>query len=143
MTPSDQIPEGVHPGLEASADAACVADATTLVPRQAHTPGPWVVKFAKGSYPYQIDAPNGSRGPGGITSVTRWGAISFPSSPEGRANARLMAASPDLLCALKGAIGALEFSLDYHRDLGNEDIAFAADRLDAAKSAIAKATGDQ
>jgi hypothetical protein len=49
--------------------------------------------------------------------------------------------APCLLEALKGAIGALEFSLDYHRDLGNEDIAFAADRLDAARAAILKATG--
>jgi len=59
------------------------------------------------------------------------------------ANARLIAAAPDLLAALQGAIGALEFSQDYHRDLGNEDQAFAADRLDAARAAIAKATAGE
>ncbi len=44
-----------------------------------------------------------------------------------------------LLEALKGAVGALEFSRDYHNDLGNEDQAFAQDKLDAAVKAIAKA----
>jgi hypothetical protein len=56
----------------------------------------------------------------------------------------LSAASPDadLLAALKGAVGALEFSRDYHADLGNEDQAFAQDRLDAATKAISKAESD-
>lgn len=63
------------------------------------------------------------------------------SQREAVANAHLIATAPDLLDALKGAIGALEFSQDFHRDLGNEDQAFAADRLDAARAAIAKATG--
>lgn len=48
----------------------------------------------------------------------------------------------ELLEALQGAIGALEFSQDFHRDLGNEEQAFAADRLDAARAAIAKALGE-
>ena len=48
-----------------------------------------------------------------------------------------------LLEALKGAIGALEFSRDYHSDLGNEDQAFCQDKLDAALKAIAKAEGRQ
>lgn len=59
-----------------------------------------------------------------------------------QANARLISAAPDLLEALKGAIGALEFSLDFHRaDGSNTDIAFAADKLEAAQKAIAKAIG--
>ena len=58
---------------------------------------------------------------------------------ENAANA--IAAAPDLLAALQGAIGALEFSRDYHKDLGNEEQAFCQDRLDAALNAIAKATG--
>lgn len=58
-------------------------------------------------------------------------------------HARLIAAAPDLYEALKGAIGALEFSRDYHKDLGNEEQAFCQDRLDAALSALAKAGGLQ
>ena len=55
--------------------------------------------------------------------------------------AHVITAAGDLFEALKGAIGALEFSRDYHKDLGNEDQAFAQDRLDAALKAIARATG--
>lgn len=40
--------------------------------------------------------------------------------------------------ALQGAIGALEFSRDYHRDLGNEEQSFAQDKLDAALKALEK-----
>lgn len=56
------------------------------------------------------------------------------------ANARLMAAAPDLLEALEGAIGALEQDLDAGRDSGDADWeGIAYQRLEAAKSAIAKA----
>ena len=55
--------------------------------------------------------------------------------------AAMFAASLEMLDALKGAIGALEFSRDFHSDLGNEEQAFAQDKLDAALKAIAKATG--
>jgi hypothetical protein len=55
-------------------------------------------------------------------------------------NARL-AERAEMLEALKGAIGALEFSRDYHGDLGNEEQAFAQDRLDAATNALRKAQG--
>ena len=53
----------------------------------------------------------------------------------------VFAAAPDLLEALRGAIGALEFSRDCHADLSNQEEAFAQDRLDAARAAIAKAEG--
>ncbi len=59
-----------------------------------------------------------------------------------RTTSALADAAPDLLAALKGAIGALEFSRDYHADLGNEEQAFCQDKLDAAVKAIAKAEGD-
>lgn len=47
----------------------------------------------------------------------------------------------ELLNALKDAVGALEFSREFHSDLGNEEQAFAQDKLDAALNAIAKAEG--
>ena len=55
--------------------------------------------------------------------------------------AALKAANASLLEALEGAIGALEFSRDYHSDLSNAEQAFAQDKLDAATKAIAKARG--
>lgn len=45
----------------------------------------------------------------------------------------------ELVEALKGAIGALEFSRDYHSDLSNAEQALAQDRLDAATKALAMA----
>ena len=66
----------------------------------AWTPGPWTVYYTPDGRPHQIDALNGRKGPGGITSVTRWGGIMSPSSEEGKANARLIAAAPDLAEAL-------------------------------------------
>lgn len=113
-----------------------------------HTPGPW---FA---HPHII-RDHGARKP--LFSDGLW-VVKFhpemnalavvdyaddhdPATRESaEANARLIAAAPDLYEALQGAIGALEFSQDYHRDLGNEDQAFAADRLDAARAALAKAS---
>jgi hypothetical protein len=54
--------------------------------------------------------------------------------------ARVAVNSHDALVeALRGAIGALEFSRDYHKDLGNEEQAFAQDRLDAAIRALEEA----
>lgn len=50
-------------------------------------------------------------------------------------------AYPATIAALKGAVGALEFSRDYHKDLGNEEQAFCQDRLDAALKAIFYAEG--
>lgn len=91
------------------------------------TPGPWLVRCSAKGYPYQIEAPNGNRGPGGITCVTRWAAISFPTSTEGQANARLIAAAPNLLEALEAAF---EMHVSQHPKW--EAI---------ARAAIAKATG--
>ena len=92
-----------------------------------HTPGPW---YADGRE---------------VRGAGSWTIAQGFHTPDGAVerNARLIAAAPDLLAALQGAIGALEFSQDYHRDLGNEDQAFAADRLDAARAALAKATAGE
>ncbi len=100
-----------------------------------HTPGPWVIRR-------EID---GLTVLGGPNNEAIWCIAGYLPGGTGEmeANARLIAAAPDLLDALQGAIGALEFSQDYHRDLGNEDQAFAADRLDAARAAIAKATAGE
>ena len=102
-----------------------------------HTPGPWQIRFARNGYPYQIDAPNGSEGAGGIRTVTRWGAISFPSSTEGLANARLIAAAPDLLEAAKTLV-------ESHKEADPMAAGMMlACALHMAEAAIARATGEQ
>lgn len=87
-----------------------------------HTPGPWEIRTVKQGYPYQIVAPNGTH----VRNVTRWAALSVPALPEGQANARLIAAAPDLLAACKLALESGEF-------LCGED--------GIVKAAIAKAEG--
>jgi hypothetical protein len=92
-----------------------------------HTPGPWQV----GEYSDGV----------GVGAGFRVALMTGGERYRDKANARLIAAAPELLDALQKAVGALEFSRDYHKDLGNEDQAFAQDMLDAALKAIAKATG--
>jgi hypothetical protein len=105
-----------------------------------HTPG-------RGRNWTASTGPTGYGAHDGVTVTDNRGlvvAVAIGDVPEldAPATARLIASAPDLLEALKGAIGALEFFQDFHRDLGNEDQAFAADRLDAARAAIARATGE-
>jgi len=91
-----------------------------------HTKGPWCIKYSRSGYPYQIIAPNeNDKAPGRVgKSITRWGAISLPSSDEAHANARLIAAAPDLL-------EALETIANTH-----------ANPVSVARAAIAKARGE-
>jgi hypothetical protein len=66
-----------------------------------YTPGPWIVAFGQnGIYPRGIEAPHEDGRPGGIRNIVRWNGLGFPSSTAGQANARLIAAAPDLLAAL-------------------------------------------
>jgi hypothetical protein len=70
------------------------------------TPGPWLILTAKG-YPYAIQASHVSPNtPGVIRDITRWAAISMPSSKEGQANARLIAAAPEMAEALEALASA-------------------------------------
>ena len=97
-----------------------------------HTPGPW--KFGKelgarnGVWLVSFDA--GSKGRGIAIAETRTG----PGSEE--ANARLIAAAPELLAALETAYMALIGYLPAHRN----DVTDAA--IGAARAAITKATGE-
>jgi hypothetical protein len=90
-----------------------------------HTPGPWEVKRSGSGYPYQVHAPNGNH----VKDVTRWASISVPSLPEGEANARLIAAAPDLLAIVRAVDGHHAIPADSH--LGER-----------IRAAIAKATGE-
>ena len=67
-----------------------------------HTPGPWVVVWSpKTGRPVGIDAPNDADIPGAVGGVVRQNGIGMPGSALGCANARLIAAAPDMLAALR------------------------------------------
>jgi len=99
-----------------------------------HTPGPWIVRYNGSGYPAAIDAPDAdNRAPGKVgTSITRWNAITLPSSEEGQANARLIAASPTMLEALERIVN----KFDEGRNVEGHCIC-------DARAAIAKAKGEK
>lgn len=67
----------------------------------AHTPGPWKVIRTVRGYVSHITAPKENPNhPGGIVDILRKGSFIFPSSDEAAANARLIAAAPDMHAAL-------------------------------------------
>ena len=108
-----------------------------------HTTGPWVIR--NGS---DIFTPLGAANAEGIEAPSNdgWmiadcdmGSLSFD---EVTANARLIAAAPDLLEALIQAEERLCVA-EYHLDRGEDDsIRFESEILDA-RAAIAKARGDK
>ena len=88
---------------------------------EGHTPGPWEVMGAGPmNYPYAIRASHVPLDkPGAIRDITRWGAISMPSSSEGRANAALIAAAPSLLAEnqrLRAQVAGLREALEHLED---------------------------
>ena len=96
-----------------------------------HTPGPWQTDQAEHDAPYQdirIHA-----GKGSICSVWIDDAPLHDYNAEQRANARLIAAAPDLLEALKQTRDAfIGISIEVQ-----------ADALRVARAAIAKAEGEE
>ncbi|MNT50659.1 hypothetical protein D3C86_1063590 [compost metagenome] len=94
-----------------------------------HTPGPWKIDFGhpRGN-PCGISAKNDGR------LVTRFGVFARPSTPEALANARLIAAAPDLLAAADAAMLFYDAIGDDHRP-GECKV------LDDLARAIAMATG--
>lgn len=107
-----------------------------------HTPGPWKVdrtgKF-HGQRPYGISANDG-------TTITRWGSISRPASLEAEANARLIAAAPEMLDLIQRMISAIDAgSVDSEEiDLGDgtQPHRFHEEWAHYARAAISKATGE-
>ena len=94
-----------------------------------HTPGPWRVVVGP-KYNSHITATNGFAGPGGIINVTLPRSIAFPSSAEGQANARLIAAAPEMLAALRAFVETCDGWAGFES------------RVERGKSAIAAATGE-
>jgi len=93
-----------------------------------HTPGPW-----------EVDLETGEINGGCAVLGAVYGGDDFPCSEEDmseecKANARLIAAAPDLLKACKGVL----IGLKAYETLGRKNI-----HLDALRAAIAKAEGEQ
>jgi hypothetical protein len=91
------------------------------------TPGPWVVRVAgKDNLPYGITAPDQPYDrKGGIRDITRWAAITLPSSKEGQANARLIAAAPEMAEALEECANRLKHAVIFlgkNEKLAEEDV---------------------
>jgi hypothetical protein len=69
-----------------------------------HTPGPWIVKWGSKGYARAVDAPGDADIQGAVGRIVRWNGLGMPASETGKANARLVAAAPDMLAALKRLI---------------------------------------
>jgi len=98
-----------------------------------HTPGPWV---QHPSYPWIIktDYRPIADVEDGLTVCNTAGHENsgfFPTPGEGRANARLIAAAPELLAALQNLADRVYA----------EGSAYCAEEVEEARAAIAKATG--
>ena len=93
-----------------------------------HTPGPWTYRRAKypvdGSYDYAIAAKVG--GQEFCIIAEAFGRVADAVWPDAEANARLIAAAPDLLAALKDVVAVADRKTD---------------EFDRARAAIAKAEG--
>jgi hypothetical protein len=117
-----------------------------------HTQGPWKVKFQDtiwGRAPnwehthshWVIKGPDKKHSPVALIRDAGYGM--GPSMAVRKANATLIAAAPDLLAALEAVIEDLEGGIAQADEEGaSQDwLEDANNRLDAAKAAIAKATG--
>ena len=99
--------------------------------KQKHTPGPWYVLETK-------HCVGGPLGPNGIGSGIAMCGMRARTPEEQEANARLIAAAPDLLDALKGIVREIRAYSSPECD-DADSIGYA--ELKAADAAIAKAEG--
>ena len=104
-----------------------------------YTPGPWRA-WIRGN---TIEVQRGQKKAGRVVAIAAWPGFDgcdIASIPTQAANARLMAASPDLLSALKDAVQDLQ---DWADDNADDDGPFIVTErgVNAALLAIAKAEG--
>ena len=104
----------------------------------AHTPGPWSVHKAR-DIPDSFEIHWEIRSAPELNSSTGWGVVNVHrvlragGHAEGEANARLIAAAPELLEALEAAMLLVDMSTSYRR----QGIA------QQSRAAIAKAKGEE
>lgn len=105
-----------------------------------HTPGPWFAEKAIGDFYYITDRSL----PGGIPVATTWRGRRGPAFgrvPQ-EANARLIAAAPDLLEALISAAASLAEQIEEREKAPFAILGYTRRVLAIADAAIAGATGD-
>ena len=109
-----------------------------------HTPGPWFVPDQTWARETRIEVEDGIACPGSggamsyTTTVCTLGWNS--TTPEWEANARLIAAAPDLLEALQSAQESIATFIGVH---GYPSDSGARDVLREVEAAIARATGEK
>jgi hypothetical protein len=99
-----------------------------------HTPGPWIVNARDTAKPFAIHALDGA--PPVIAWTVCYGAPGIASDISD-ANARLVAAAPDLLATLREIVTEIRA----YQSPECDDAGWGADLLKQADAAIAKATG--
>jgi hypothetical protein len=108
-----------------------------------HTPGPWVFEYRDGKHP--LNDCNGSRidglwainGEFILGDVTGWDGGYFGPN---KANARLIAAAPDLLEALEKLLAMFDAEIQKNEYDGISMLEARLAEADFARAAIAKAT---
>ena len=109
-----------------------------------HTPGPWTVGLTIGSAHVSPEGPwgwwetdiDGPTGEGCFLSLRQ-----YHGGEVGQANARLIAAAPELLEALRRVAEALEAVWQSEMEWTGEWDMLPPDAIERAKSAMAKAEG--
>jgi len=101
----------------------------------AHTPGPWAVRLREGRVGERLQLAIVAPRHGELYQLA---VLSCVSLDEGDANARLIAAAPELLAALRGIVDAEDA---YMRETGIKPDDPITDALGPARAAIAKAEG--
>ena len=95
-----------------------------------------MVEYSSKGYPYAINAPFEMGIPGAVGHVVRWRGIGFPTSEAAKANARLIAAAPDMLEALQAVKPLMIPGMNWTDETGE-----LIKRM--VRTAILKATGQE
>lgn len=105
-----------------------------------HTPGPWLIDHIRGRYRVRING----RGWGSLARVIVRMDGDVEDSPEGMANARLIAAAPDLLEACLRALPFLQALRDGLSENApdHDPRLYKQAAIDMIEAAVAKVRGD-
>lgn len=112
----------------------------------AHTPGPWKVrKHWSDEGAYEVFPTRGKKPTWGEWSAIAEVTDAVSKGESAKANARLIAAAPDLLEALQSVWLWMESQADAQSKGGHAtfDLMALREQRDIARAAIAKATGEQ